>query len=350
MRIQIQKGGFRFWEFARPILWMFPPLILLGAFHLLENWLLLGSPLAPLTYAQSLGAADWQWQFNPADLVWFRILYPFTATFVNSPQSLGNISPFVVACLPFLLVEKIRRGFHPSPQMKQLATVAAITLVAWLALFFTVVEIRYVFFLWFILFLLAAQALETITNNAEGLTRLLVAPLAIGLLTFVGARVAVMSVQTFSPIDKNGQAHCYDIGFCTFFEAANDQAPLGARVFVLNAYRYYLRPDLFACSSRMDEYASLSQLAQENPSAFWAEVYRRGFAFLVYEENFSVRHTHFGVLPDAASAPEWLHVEVLSAISQAGIVYRLEASDAPYQRETSCVRNERGIWEIQRGK
>jgi hypothetical protein len=35
----------------------------------------------------------------------------------------------------------------------------------------------------------------------------------------------------------------------------------GVRVLVLHAYRYYLRSDLFACSSEVDEYPPLEKLA-----------------------------------------------------------------------------------------
>lgn len=347
MRIQVQGGQFRFWQFAGHLLWILLPLTLLGAFHLLENWLLLGDPLAPLTYAQNLGTTDWQWQFKPSDLIWYRAFYPLVAAFVNSPQSLGNVSPLFVVSLTFLSVGKIRSNFNPSPQLKQLTIVAAITLTGWLALFFTVVEIRYIFFLWIILFLFGAKALEIIENNADGLARLLLPSLSIGLLTFIGARVMLISAQTFSPIDKNGQAHCYDIGLCTFFESANQEAALGERVFVLNAYRYYLRPDLFACSSRMGEYASLSDIARDDPSEFWAEIYRRGFGFLVYEENFAVRHTRFGSVPDAASAPEWLNVQVVSSTPErTGVVYRLAPRNPSIIPETVCAQNSAGLWEV----
>lgn len=346
MRVELQTEGFRFWKFARPILWMLPPLLILGAFHLYENWSFLRSPIAPLTYGLDL-KSDWQWQFDPAILNTLRALYPLTVTFMNSPQSLGNISPLAVACLPFLFVKRIRDGFHPSAQMKRLAAVALATLVLWVALFFTVVEIRYIFFLWIILFLFMAQVLESIVENAERVVRPFTPLLVILLLTYIGGRAFVISLGTYSPVDKSGQAHCYDLSVCVFFDAVNREAPAGARVFALNAYRYYLRPDLFACSSRAEEYASLPQLAKEDPSGFWAEVYRRGFGYLIYEENFAVRHSRFGSVPDAASAPGWLNVRVVASTpGEKGVVYRLEAESPPDLPETVCVQNDKGTWEV----
>ena len=117
-----QKPGKRlptkdFWQAA---IWVVPPMFALRAFHLWQNWQWLGSPWAPLIAAQQLnpvapliagGQSDarvwWQWQFDPKMLNTYRILYPFTVTFMNSPQSLGNISPFFLELAPFLLLRRI---------------------------------------------------------------------------------------------------------------------------------------------------------------------------------------------------------------------------------------------------
>ena len=63
--------------------WLFPPLLALGIFHLWQNALWLGNPLAPLAYAIDLKSSTWQWQFNPSILNSLRLFYPLSVTFLN---------------------------------------------------------------------------------------------------------------------------------------------------------------------------------------------------------------------------------------------------------------------------
>lgn len=333
------------WETARPALWMFPTLLLMGAFHLWQNDWWLGSPLAPLTYARELDSGDWQWQFDPAILNTLRLLYPLTITFMNTPQSLGNISPLFVGFLPFLLLPGIRKRLVLSESLRSLLLPALLTLVLWITLFFTVVEIRYVFFLWILFFLFGAQVIEAAFDALEsGYRTILRAALAI-LLAFTLVRALVISLATYSPIDSNGRAHCYDIPFCAFFDPLNESAPLGARVFVLNAYRYYLRADLFACSSQAGEYAPLQALAKEKSGQFWAELYRQGFQYITYEKNFAEVHSHFGALPPLESAPAWMRIETISSIGDQA-VYQLSAINPPVSPLKTCLQTNDGLWRV----
>lgn len=333
------------WHFARPVLWMFPTLLFMGAFHLWQNHLWLGSPLAPLTYARELDSGDWQWQFDPAMLNTLRLLYPLSITFMNTPQSLGNISPLFVGFLPFLLLPDVRARIRLSEPFRSLLLSAFLTLVLWITLFFTVVEIRYVFFLWILLFLFGGQVLEATFNALEkGYQAILRAALAV-LLAFTLVRTLVISLATYSPIDANGQAHCYDIPFCTFLDPLNQSAAEGERVFVLNAYRYYLRPDLFACSSQAQEYAPLQSLAKERSGQFWVELYRQGFRYVTYEKNFARFHSRFGRISAEESAPEWLTIAVIS-FTGSETVYELQPTNPPFLPTKTCERTDDGIWKV----
>jgi hypothetical protein len=169
------------------------------------------------------------------------------------------------------------------------------------------------------------------------------------LLIFIGARTTLIALTTYSPIDKNGQAHCYDFSLCTFFEPVNQLAAPGDRVFTLHAFRYYLRPDLFTCSSRAEEYTPLMLLANQDPPAFWSEIYRQGYRYVTFEYNFAVFHSHLGTLPDPSLAPGWLKVETLTSDEQ-NLVYRITAIHPPYFPEVVCVRSENGKWEIRSGR
>ncbi len=342
----LRKDGFSAaFHFARPVLWMFPTLLAMGAFHLWQNDLWLGSPLAPLTFAHDLEASDWQWQFDPASLNTLRLLYPLTVTFMNTPQSLGNISPLFIGILPFLLLGKVHNQFHLSDTLRSLLLPALVTMALWITLFFTVVEIRYVFFLWVLFFLFGAKVIEAALNTLEkGCQAILRATLAL-LLVFIMIRTLVISLVTYSPIDANGQAHCYDISFCTFLDPLNESATEGERVFVLNAYRYYLRPDLFACSSQAQEYLPLQSLAKEKSGQFWVELYRQGFRYVAYEKNFALFHSRFGRIPAEESAPEWLTIIAIS-FTGSETVYELQPTNPPFLPLKTCTKTDDGIWQV----
>ncbi len=332
-------------RFARPVLWMFPTLLLMGGFHLWQNALWLGSPFAPLTYARELDSGDWQWQFDPGSLNLLRLLYPLTVTFLNTPQSLGNISPLFVGFLPFLLLPDVRARIRVFEPFRSMLFSAFLTLLLWITLFFTVVEIRYIFFLWILFFLFSGQVLEATFDALESRYQPVLRVALILLLAFIPLRTLFISLATYSPIDSQGRANCYTIHFCAFLDPLNESAPQGARVFALNAYRYYLRPDLFACSSQADEYAPLQALAKETNGMFWTELYRQGFRYMTYEETFAEFHSHFGAIPPLDSAPEWLNITVISSTIHEK-VYQLQPVHPPFLPLKTCAQTEDGIWRV----
>lgn len=348
-----REGTFDFHSYVANGLWMLPPLLLLGGFHLLQNWLWLGNPLAPLIDSRYVTASVWQWQFDPRLLNVFRILYPLAATFANSPQSLGNVTPFVVGFLPFLLFSRVRDALRASRDLIWLALAGAITLVIWLIVEFTVVEIRYVLFVWVLFFLFVAQVIHIAADSLRLRATLLLRPLLIFALAYMSARTAIIALGSYSPVDRTGQAHCYFLDLCSFMSPLNESAAPGARVFVVNAYRYYLRPDLFACASRADEYAKLGVLAKQASPDFWMELYREGFRYVTYESNFATFHSRFGTLPPFDSLPNWLRVSTLSSniegIYGDQVVYSLQAAQAPFPSESYCQQDESGIWQVKRG-
>lgn len=324
-----------------PILWMLLPLLLIGLFHLWLNWLWLGSPLAPLKFRQNLAASNWEWQFNPANLNVLRLLYPFTVSFFNTPQSLGNISPLFVGFLPFLFTKAIRTRILIPSNFSPVFIAAILTLTAWITLFYTVVEVRYVFFLWLILFLPAGTligfSLESMPTPIKNSTWVFITIL----LLFISLRTIAISISTYSVAKKNGAFDCKNLVFCTFFEAVNQTAKPGDRVLALNAYRYYFRPDLFACSSQANEYTILRELAKRNSPDFWVEVYRQGYHFVVYEKNFSAFHSGFGVIPSAELAPQWLTVKAISSSNNlSNVSYLIEAHNPPFMPKVKCLQKD----------
>ncbi|MCC7118948.1 MAG: hypothetical protein IT310_10525 [Anaerolineales bacterium] len=331
----------RIWKTIQPPLWILPSLILVGIFHLWQNWLWLGSPLAPLEFTQNLKASNWEWQFDPKMLNALRIFYPITVTFLNSPQSLGTISPVFVGFLPFLLIKEIRKKLLFSKKMRRVLMAGFITLAIWVSSFYTVVEIRYVMFIWFLLFLGISPLIEHSVTSGHKIISVTLQLLAHLLLIFMVIRGIYISIVTYSPILEGGQAACSDIKACVFFNSVNQLAKPGDRVFALNAYRYYFRNDLFDCSSRANVYSHLQELASKDPQLFWVELYRQGYHFIVYEENFSVYHSKFGTIPSLNTAPKWLKITILSSTGD-NISYQIKSISPPFEPEISCARNSDG--------
>lgn len=326
-------------------IWFFLPLLALGIFHMWQNFIWLGNPIAPLNFSTDVNTSTWQWQFNPSILNTLRWLYPISVTFLNSAQSLGNITPLFVGFFPFLMVASVRHNIHLSHAMLQLLLSTLLTIIIWLIFFFTVVEIRYVMFLWVLLLLIFAKIVESTLENVHIVVVPFLYAIIVLLMVFIIARVILISLTTYAPIDQTGQAYCYDERLCTFFEPVNQLAPPGDRVLTLNAFDYYLRPDLFTCSSRAQEYGPLMNLGKQNPQAFWEAIYERGFDYITYEYNYAIFHSHLGAIPDPALAPTWMNVETIESNGH-NAIYRITAVNPPYAPKVDCTLNKSGKWEI----
>lgn len=334
-------------QFVTHSLWLSLPILVLGVFHLGMNWLLLGNPLAPLQFFKNLDHGDWQWMFDPANLPIYRIFYPLTLTFFSTPQSLGTISPLFVGFLPFVFIRSIRNKLHISHDTQLIIFSSIITLLPWVWFFFTVVEIRYVLFIWLLMFLPVAQLIDVVIRYSGSLIQPIIKPLLVILLTYTGLRLMGIFINTYAPIDDKGQPHCYDVNICTFIDVVNRSAAPGSRVFVINSYRYYLRPDLFVCSSRSEETKLLGALALQDSPDFWVEAYRLGYRYVTYEEHYAIRHARFGPVPDPAQVPPWLDVVLISDYKNSmEKVYRIDSRNPIISVETYCRQDSTGNWEL----
>lgn len=326
--------------------WLTSALMSLAAFHLMVNWMILGDPLAAFTNASKLSTSGWQWSFDPNEIWIFRAFYPFVVTFLNSPQSLGTISPLFLAFLPSIFIKEIRKNLSISTSLTKLTIVAIITLMLWITFFFTIVEIRYVFFLWIILFMplaVIAEKVLSINDNTSKTMELML----IAVLLFMNFRIAYISLDTYSPIDKQGNPHCYDHLFCDYLKSINDGAAPGERVLTLDAYRYYLRSDLFACSTKVDEYSAIHDALLKSPDIFWKEVYRQGYKYVAYEKNYSVRHLYMDFIPSPENTPQWISLEpIYGKPGDPVVAYKINANNPPIAMEQECRQNKDNVWEI----
>jgi hypothetical protein len=306
-----------------------------------------GNPLAFLSSVSSINPSSGPWDYDPDQILAVRLLYPFISTYQNSPQTLGNISPLVVAFLPTLMIPEIRRKVQLSEQLSVLIVMALTTLLLWIFLFFTVYEIRYVFFLWAILFIAIAQIIAAILENGGQLLQNTAKTLILILLAFTLLRTAYIPLDTYSPIDENGNPQC----FCDSLSPINEAASPGERVLTLSAHRYYLRTDLFACSTKHEEYRSLREAARTGAEAFWREVQRQGYQYIAFEEEYTTRHLRMGIIPSSENAPEWLELQPLFATAEGThIAYHIAVRNPPIDPDRDCKMNSSGVWQVQKAE
>jgi hypothetical protein len=334
--------------FITPLFWIGLSAIPIGIFHLFANWMIQEHPLAFLNSLSNINPATGPWDNKPEEILTLRLLYPLAATFRNTPQSLGNISPLVIGFVPFIFLSTIRNKINFSPETKTLTISSCITLLLWIFLFFTVVELRYVFFLWFVLFIPAAQIISTTLENEDKFFMFVKQALIFILLFFIIIRTLIISTVTYSPVDQNKNPQCKDYILCESLIAINESALPNERVLSLSAYRYYLRNDLFVCSSKHTDYTLLKQSAQKNTNSFWEEVIRQGYSYIAYEFDYTTRHLQLGFIPSSENTPEWIKLERLDTVnSEAVAAYKIHLTNPPIESEYNCRKNNKNILEVQ---
>ncbi|NOH02996.1 MAG: hypothetical protein HND47_14085 [Chloroflexi bacterium] len=317
-----------------------------GAFHLYANFLIQGSPFAFIESVAGINPESGPWDNDPGIMMALRLMYPLVVTFRNTPQSLGNISPLVMAFLPAIFIRSVRRNVSISQELKSLTAVAIVTIILWISIFFTVVEIRYVLFLWILIFLPVSALIEAVINSANHVFRNLATAVIALLLLLITARVLILATGTYSPLDSRGNPQCSNFILCDYFSEINRTAPEGARVLTLSSFRYYLRTDLFACSTSNKEYSVLKDLSQQSPDLFWEEVYRRGYSYIAYENDYTTRHLQFGLIPGPGNIPAWLELERIDQYnSDLVAAYKIHVIQPPLESNYECKLNDRGIWE-----
>lgn len=324
------------------------PILIMLILHLSVNWAVLGNFFAPINDMAQVKSENWQWTgLKPEELWAARILYPLTITFFNTPQSLGIITPLVLIFAPvFIQKEILRRAFH-SRFLSKITLISIFLLAIWNTFNFMVLEIRYVFFLWILIFLAAAELISISLEHMPPVANRFFSGIIILVLIYIIMRNIFIAVDAYSPVDETGSPQCNTSAVCGFLEPINQNADTGDRVLVFSAFRYYLRPDLFACSSKADEYHEIRNALSNSNDEFWLTVYSHGYGYIAYEENYSLRHLSINPLSSIKNPPSWVRVEKLSeAYDDRFAAYKIEFLDTPLQVQKSCISRE-SIWIVE---
>jgi len=341
----IQSKGFQ--SFMASMFWIGLGAILPLAFHLLANWVVFDNMLIMFKNTPNISSQNWQWSFDPHDVWIMRLLYPFVVTFLNTSQSIGDISPLFLAFLPFLMIKGIREKLEFSRPLVEMLYASLITLFLWITFFFTIMEIRYIFFIWAILFIGTSNIIEKVLDSLAFAFTSILSILILVLLGYNVFRTIYISLDSYSPVDMQGNPQCSGHAFCDYLTPINEQASSGNRVLSLLAYRYYLRTDLFACATRLTEYDRIRDATKKGSEEFWLEVYRQGYSYVAYENNYSVRHLYIDFVPDPKTTPDWIELETLYGGIEDGVAaYHIITHNPPISNEKTCIQNS-GVWEVE---
>lgn len=335
-------------NFITTLFWIALSAIPIGIFHLFANWMIQGSPFAFLNSLSNINSATGPWDNKPETMLGLRLLYPLVATFRNTPQSLGNISPLLIGFVPFILLSTVKQKNNFSETTKTLTVTSIITLALWISLFFTVVELRYVFFLWYILFIPMAQIISSALENGDKFLISIKKVLILLLAFFMLFRTLFISIATYSPLDQNKNPQCKDYILCEYLIAINETALQNERVLSLSAYRYYLRNDLFVCSTKSTEYTLLKNSSHQNANTFWEEVIRQGYDYIAYEFDYTTRHLQLDFILSLKNTPEWIRLERIDKLdSDVVAAYKIYTINPPIEPLFNCRLNDNNLLEVQ---
>jgi hypothetical protein len=329
-----------------------PPILFWVAFYLIINAVVFGDPLAPFSNFNST-INDWPVYLTYEQIIRNVLFYPFVITYHGIFGSFGYLTPFFIAFLPFYFVKKMRTFRVISRELIFICLFAFLILILWITAFNSIFifEVRYVLFLWILLFLPIAQILD----NAMEISLMQLAGVQVilaALLLFMAARTFFISLATYSPIDQSGEPHCNVLPMCTFFNPVNQLANPGDRILVLSAFRYYLRSDLLACSSTRDDYITLEQAAIQSPDKFWEEVQRHGYRYIIFDSFFNEYVLRFHNLPNLSTSIPSNGITIYDrtfkdfdnrTITES--VYQIKSSPA-ITSEKTCVLID-GKWQVQ---
>jgi hypothetical protein len=93
----------------------------------------------------------------------------------------------------------------------------------------------------------------------------------------------------------------------------------------------------------------LQKASLDGANEFWEEVFREGYQYVVYEENFAKIHMLINLTLNPEETPSWLTLEPISGISGGErVVYRLIAKNPPFKPEKTCKEISPELWLVER--
>lgn len=300
--------------------------------HLLKNYLLLH------TLVDTYGAHHYFSDETTRRIVLTYLFWPFFGSFW---AQYGNLSPLLLAFLPVLILVLWKDRKWSAPIIAIIAAGAA-GLLAWIILFPSVPMPRY-FLATLLLFIVpVAWAMERVSYADRWLNYGVVLAAFACILIFSRSwnheifRVAA-AYEYLLGEQSEKNLHIDEVLSRNVYEAINQSAEPGARVYLGSYYRFWLRPDLIQCTNGAND--NKMSFDSANPERFWLQVYEHGFTYMFMDNT----HPAFTALK---TIPDWMRIENIYPQSGYGGAYRLTFKNPPGKVRLTTREISSGAWDV----
>jgi hypothetical protein len=295
-----------------------------------KNWSMSGEPLAPFLYFSGQGIDTEQSWYTAGTTARLLLTYPLALTFGSYWAQHGNLSLLLLALLPLAL---LRAGGGASPALRLLTGAALAGLLAWMVTRPSTFAPRYILCVLVVPFLYAADAAARATLHGPRGVRVLV-PLFVIFVLGTTAWSLRPQIRTALAYAGTADIESYDADDTfTVARLLNASAEPGARIAMMNYYRYPLRPDLLECALGVPDLKRITAAGD----AMMVGFFRQGADYLVYDLS-----THTTAMSlDFSTLPAWLHTEEIYRGGRLR-VFRIAGGPGSPPRETICREEGRG--------
>lgn len=300
--------------------------------HLLKNHILLN------TLVDTYGNHHYFSDSTTRRIVLTYPLWPFFGSFW---AQYGNLSPLVLAFLP-MLIWVLWKDKRWSPPVVAIALAAVAGLLAWVVLFPSVPMPRY-FLATLLLFIIPiAWAMERVSYVDKWLNYgVVLVALACILIFHRSWKAEIFRVDAAYEYLLGEQSeknlHIDEVLSRNVYEAINQSAEPGARVYLGSYYRFWLRPDLIQCLNGKVNSEISFDIA--NPEKFWSQVYEHGFTYVFMDQSYPA-------FPALKAVPDWMHIEMIYPQSGYGGAYRLTYKNPPGSVKYKTIEVSPGAWDV----
>lgn len=267
------------------------------------------------------------------------LTYPLLLIFGDYWAQYGNMSPLLLAFLPLALLLPWPKRPWDGP-ISALSVAALAGLLAWIAIFPSVPMPRY----FLVTLLLPIVPVSWMAERFSRLTKLsnFTVTLAMLLTIFIffkswrGELFPIRNAFQYLFIVQTEKAFTQPELFSyNVYEALNNTAKPGARVFLLSYYRFWLRSDLIQCTNQTNETIKYDD---KDPNKFWRQLYENGFTYL-----YSNTYLPADIIN---KKPNWVTIKEIYPKSINGEAYRLVFNNAPGKVHLTTQEISPGIWNV----
>lgn len=300
--------------------------------HFFKNYILLN------TLVDTYGAHHY---FSEATTRRIVLTYPFWLFFGNFWGQYGNLSPLLLAFFPVFIIAFWRDKQWGAP-VSALFVAGATGLFAWIVLFPSVPMPRYFLATLLLFFIPVAWAMERVSYIDRWLNYIVILVSLGSILIFYKSwereiLPVAAAYEYFLGEQSEKNLHIDEVLSRNVYEAINQSADQGSRVYLGSYYRFWLRPDLIQCTNGIND--NKMSFDSANPDKFWLQVYEHGFTYMFMDTT----HPAFAALK---TIPDWMRIEMIYPQSGYGGAYRLTYVNPPGKVKFATREVSPGAWDV----